>query len=263
MTTTRTWLTGVISLLAVTAACGSPSDAPTARPDVAAPVAPPTSTTSTPTNCYDTGIYAGTGACHAGGELVTVGQVLDPATVQLTDGRRVRLLGVVAPDPGSCAAAYATTYTQSKVAGQVLNLYLEPGSAQDAFGSFWGYLQYGPGYGTDLGYGLARLGWAAAYAQSPANAAYLGNVSTATALAASQHTGQFGPPCGPPIPPPPTAVIPPPRASEPVVNLPDPPDVTYEAPAPRVEKRHTGHSGHPCMSGERDGDHDGYCGEGR
>jgi micrococcal nuclease len=27
--------------------------------------------------------------------------------------------------------------------------------------------------------------------------------------------------------------------------------------------RHTGQTGHPCMSGERDGDHDGYCGEGR
>jgi hypothetical protein len=30
------------------------------------------------------------------------------------------------------------------------------------------------------------------------------------------------------------------------------------APKPRV---HTGHSGHPCLPGERDGDHDGYCGE--
>ncbi|MFP5020829.1 hypothetical protein [Pseudonocardia phyllosphaerae] len=25
----------------------------------------------------------------------------------------------------------------------------------------------------------------------------------------------------------------------------------------------TGHSGHPCLAGERDGDNDGYCGEGR
>jgi hypothetical protein len=31
-------------------------------------------------------------------------------------------------------------------------------------------------------------------------------------------------------------------------------------PAPRT-KVHSGHSGHPCLPGERDGDHDGYCGE--
>jgi micrococcal nuclease len=34
------------------------------------------------------------------------------------------------------------------------------------------------------------------------------------------------------------------------------------APSPSV-KRHTGNTGHPCLPGERDGDNDGYCGEGR
>jgi hypothetical protein len=35
-------------------------------------------------------------------------------------------------------------------------------------------------------------------------------------------------------------------------------------PAPDTHvntKVHTGYSGHPCLPGERDGDHDGYCGE--
>jgi hypothetical protein len=261
MTTTKTWLTGMISLLALVGACGSPGDARASAS--LTPPAPTPPTTSAPLNCYDTGIYSGAGGCHAGGELATVSQVLDPATVQLADGRRVRLLGVVAPDAGSCAAGYAIRYTLGKIAGQSVNIYPEPGAGQDPFGSYWAYLQYGPRFSTDLGYDLTQLGWATAYAQSPANATYLGSVSTATAQAASQHTGQFGPPCGPPVPPPPTAVSPPLRVSEPVVNLPDPPDVTYAAPAPKAEKRHTGHSGHPCMSGERDGDHDGYCGEGR
>jgi hypothetical protein len=255
MTTTKAWLTGAVSLAALVAACGSPSDV---RSSVSpAPIAlPPPPTASAPLNCYDTGTYSGAGACHAGGELATVSQVLDPATVQLTDDRRVRLLGVVAPDSGSCAAEYAIRYTLSRVAGQSVNIYREPGTAQDASGSYWAYLQYGPSYSSDLGYDLARSGWAAAYAQSPANAAYLGNVSTATTQAANLHTGQFGPPCGPSVPPPL-------NVSAPVVNPPEPPDVTYVAPAPKAEKRHTGHTGHPCMSGERDGDHDGYCGEGR
>ena len=34
------------------------------------------------------------------------------------------------------------------------------------------------------------------------------------------------------------------------------------APNTHVNPRvYTGHSGHPCLPGERDGDHDGFCGE--
>jgi micrococcal nuclease len=34
-----------------------------------------------------------------------------------------------------------------------------------------------------------------------------------------------------------------------------------EVAADPPTRAHTGHNGHPCMPGERDGDHDGYCGE--
>jgi hypothetical protein len=37
-----------------------------------------------------------------------------------------------------------------------------------------------------------------------------------------------------------------------VASVPDPP-----------QNQRTGNSGHPCLPGERDGDNDGYCGEGR
>ena len=36
-----------------------------------------------------------------------------------------------------------------------------------------------------------------------------------------------------------------------------------QAPSSSSTSRHTGQTGHPCMGGERDGDNDGYCGEGR
>lgn len=39
--------------------------------------------------------------------------------------------------------------------------------------------------------------------------------------------------------------------------------VYVDAPDVHAPKHHTGHSGHPCLPGERDGDGDGYCGEGR
>ena len=46
------------------------------------------------------------------------------------------------------------------------------------------------------------------------------------------------------------------------------PTTTYEdldTPDPYIPnpKRRSGQSGHPCLPGERDGDGDGYCGEGR
>lgn len=43
------------------------------------------------------------------------------------------------------------------------------------------------------------------------------------------------------------------------------PDAYVDADAPSYDapKRRTGNSGHPCLPGERDGDGDGYCGEGR
>lgn len=43
------------------------------------------------------------------------------------------------------------------------------------------------------------------------------------------------------------------------------PDVYVDADSPSYDtpKRRTGNSGHPCLPGERDGDDDGYCGEGR
>lgn len=41
------------------------------------------------------------------------------------------------------------------------------------------------------------------------------------------------------------------------------PDVYADAPDVDAPKRRSGQSGHPCLPGERDGDKDGYCGEGR
>jgi hypothetical protein len=40
-------------------------------------------------------------------------------------------------------------------------------------------------------------------------------------------------------------------------------EVEAEATPRASANRHTGQTGHPCLPGERDGDKDGYCGEGR
>jgi hypothetical protein len=224
-------------------------------------------------SCHDTAPYTGVGGCHAGGEFVTVRYVLDGATVELVDGRRVRLAGVLAPEPSGCAGGYATNFVLSRLSGQPVHLYREPGAGQDENGSLWGYLRYGTTLGADLGADLAQAGWATAYEQSPASPDYVRNVTTWVTQAGGQQLGQFGTACAPvaapPAPPPlnqvPTTPPSPPKVSTPEVKAPPAPTFDYAEPAPepRAQTRHTGHTGHPCVSGERDGDHDGYCGEGR
>jgi hypothetical protein len=49
-------------------------------------------------------VYDGEGTCHVGGETVVVREVLDGDTVDLADGRRVRILGVDTPEVGTCGA---------------------------------------------------------------------------------------------------------------------------------------------------------------
>jgi hypothetical protein len=103
---------------------------------------------------------------------------------------------------------------------------------------------------------------------------YLRNVTTWVAQANSQQLDQYGTACAPitaaPTAPPPLAQVPatapsPPQA--PKLKPPSVPTFDYTEPTPEPEpkatKRHAGHTGHPCGPGERDGDHDGYLGEGR
>jgi hypothetical protein len=58
--------------------------------------------------------------------------------------------------------------------------------------------------------------------------------------------------------PTPTSEVPPPTTTTSKTDVDIDRPYVPAAPKPRV---HTGHSGHPCLPGERDGDHDGYCGE--
>jgi hypothetical protein len=144
--------------------------------------------------------------------------------------------------------------------GALVNVIGEPQAGTDAYGSVWAYLQFGSGYSQDLGAQLADSGYADVY--PGANPTYADWITRAVTSAKQGHLGQFGPPCGTPLAPPKPA--PQPAAKQ--HRVPDPeqyraPDSEPdEQPAP---KRRTGNSGHPCLPGERDGDGDGYCGEGR
>lgn len=245
-------------LLVIAVSCNANGD--DAPPSAAVPTTAPAPTRSPapagPCGGYSyrqADVYNVTGGCHTSGELATIARVHDAATYVLTDGRTVRLAGLVTQNTGSCGAREALRFARGLVSeGDSVNVVREPGAGTDAYGSLWAYLQFGSARSQDLGAQLAGSGYAEVYPGG--NPTYAEWIARAVVSAKQGHLGQFGPPCGPPLAPP--RLVPAPAEQR--YRAPDrEPD---EQPAP---KRRTGNSGHPCLPGERDGDGDGYCGEGR
>jgi endonuclease YncB( thermonuclease family) len=198
------------------AAAGSSSATTTAAP-------PPDGNPSTSEHGYDTAdgrrqqgcastdtVYDGDGTCHVGGETVVVREVIDGDTVDLDDGRRVRILGVDTPEVGTCGADEATAYTRAALVGnRLVVLHREPGVTKDKDGRELGYLQY-VGSDTqehwaapasqDLGANLAIEGLAEVYEGGGANATYMENIRRSVEIAKQVHGGVWGPPCGEPAP---------------------------------------------------------------
>jgi endonuclease YncB( thermonuclease family) len=155
-------------------------------------------------------VYAGNGTCHVGGETVVVREVIDGDTVDLNDGRRVRILGVDAPEVGTCGADEATAYTRGALIGnRLVVLHREPGVTQDQHGLELGYLQYvhtesdtdkywAAPASQDLGANLAIEGLAEVYEGGGANATYMEEIRSSVDIAKQVHGGVWGPPCGEP-----------------------------------------------------------------
>lgn len=170
-------------------------------------------------SCYtpENWVYDGF-TCPPGGEGVTVTNAVDGDTVDLSDGRRVRLLGVDAPERGECGYEEATQFTASKsvgVAHQVL-LYREPGVAKDPSGRELAYLDVGYGHFEDLGRALAIAGLAEPYVGGQANAAYERQIEL------NASSSRYSGPCPDPTPTP---------TYEPVPDY-DYPNYDYPDPVP-------------------------------
>ena len=190
----------------------------------------------------------------------------------LTDGRQIRLAGVAAVAATGCSGPAALASVTQALAGQTVGLLRPQSFGTDEFGHLWAYLTLAGGQ--DLGLQLARAGWATTYAASPAAAEYAQQVTSAVTAAQESAVGQFSAACAPPPPAPPKPPSAPKRPSAPSLphlsaspprerTTPDPEPVADPDPPAQHRTAHTGHTGHPCLAGERDGDHDGYCGEGR
>lgn len=255
-------LATVVGFLAVIGACGS-QEPPSVPPPATGPA--PSASLQLPAAapaCAEQ--YTGTGGCV--GETVQVAQVLDPATVVLTDGRQVRLAGVAAVAAAGCSGPAALASVTQALAGQTVGLLRPQSFGTDEFGHVWAYLTLAGGQ--DLGLQLARAGWATAYSAAPAAAGYAQQVTSAVTAAQAGAVGQFSAACAPPPAPPKPPKLPsvPDFSASPRERATPDPEPMEDSDPPaehRSHSGHTGHTGHPCLAGERDGDHDGYCGEGR
>ncbi|HTF54917.1 MAG TPA: hypothetical protein VK735_46375 [Pseudonocardia sp.] len=258
------WFAGLLLFFVIVGSCnaGGQDEPPSASPPT------PTTTPIPPSPCpygsTSISTYDGQGGCQPGGELVTIARIHDAATYILTDGRQVRLAGLVAQGVDTCGGSEALRALRTVIAeGQTLNLVRDPAAGTDPFGSQWAYLQFDTSYMQDLGQALAASGYADVYPQSGANPTYLRKIAQHVESAKQLHSGQFGPPCAPALNPPnlpATDDRPSGPATDNRRNRENVPDQEY---TPDPPKRHTGNSGHPCLPRERDGDGDGYCGEGR
>jgi endonuclease YncB( thermonuclease family) len=160
----------------------------------------------------DDGAYDGEDTCQVGGETVVVTRAIDGDTVELADGRRVRILGVDAPEVGACGADAASAYTQDALVGnRLVVLRRESGLSRDQDGRELGYLQYvNTQYDTDkywaqpasqdLGAHLAIEGLADVDAAARANPTYMEKIGRSVDLAKEMHGRNWGPPCGKPAP---------------------------------------------------------------
>ena len=198
-------LIGFVGFVVIIGSCSQAGEDTAAGPYVAQPaalVAPGEA------RCHSSDtVYDGDDTCHPGGELVTVRRVVDGDTLEITDGRRVRLLGMDAPEADTCAGPGATEYTRSLVEGNVVKLHGEPGVDVDQHGRFLRYVQYAavadrddqPIYANDLGKSLVLGGWAKPVARSDANATYDKSLDGAENIAEYRPEGIYGPPCGEPL----------------------------------------------------------------
>lgn len=187
---------------------GPPEPVSSTAPAAPSAVAAPTAVAAPPQEapCYSTSTYSGDGTCRQGGEIVSVRRVVDADTLELVDGRTVRLLAVDAPVLDDCAGDGAAAFTRTKVEGKQVKLHVEAGTDTDEAGNLWRYVAFSerldsrtelPIFAHDLGNELVLAGWAKPRSGGE-NADYMANLTSAADIAAYRPEGMYAPPCGKP-----------------------------------------------------------------
>lgn len=245
------------SAVGVVAVCSVGSILTTAAIGAAAPPPPPSTTVSSPTAAapaatatVPTTTTAPTSPTPSpASEAVTVSQVIDGDTVELTDRRIVRLLGINAPerDPVACWSAEATRFARDTLTGRTVQLLLDPTQDEiDRYGRTLAYLELSDS--SSYSVLAAQAGAAFAYTyDTPVQLAP--QINTAQAEARTARRGVWGPPCfGIDGPLPTTQPFAPPPASPRPAPAPKPAPAPARAPAPPPEPKRDCEPGYsPCV----------------
>lgn len=208
----------------------------------------PASGSASDTGSSGTRVGAGVGVDH----------VVDGDTFALTDGHEVRVLGIDSCELNTPGGRTAKRDAEVLLSMGSVTIQSQPGVDTDRYGRLLRYVEIGNG--TDFGLSMVGTSHTGVYGgrndASPERVAQLRD---------ADHDGRdcsVGP--AEPTTRTTTITVDPPRDDDHHRYLPyvDPSPVDQpHSDAPT--RSHTGHSGHPCLPGERDGDHDGYCGEGK
>lgn len=120
-------------------------------------------------------------------ESATVSRVIDGDTVELVGGERLRLIGIDAPERGTCFADESADILEFSISGKVLRL--EPGmSERDRYGRRLGYLHDGETFINQL---LVTRG-AAIAKEYPPDTIYAASFSREQAQASAAGRGLWG-----------------------------------------------------------------------
>lgn len=131
----KKWL-GAVALLAVVGACNTGTDQP---PLGRTPEPPPTTTASATTTTA--AAPTSTAPPQPVGEPVTVSRVIDGDTLELSDGRRVRVLGIDSCEMSTYGGKAAKSEAESIIGRGPVTLTAQPGVDVDRYQRLLRYVQ--------------------------------------------------------------------------------------------------------------------------
>ena len=139
---------------------------------------------------------AGAAKLPRGGEAARIAYVIDGDTVQLTNGRRVRLVQIDTPEvynSPECYGEQASAITKRLLPrGTTVRLYAEPKTdAVDGYGRLLRYL-FRVSDGLDVNVQLVRVGAAAPYFYDYRRGRYAGLLVRLGLRARARHVGLWG-----------------------------------------------------------------------
>ncbi len=229
--------------------------------DLAGPATPPAGTTAGSSSLTATTTAAPAplprGAAAPAGSPATPVQgvaVIDGDTFRLASGEEVRVLGIDSCEARTPGGQRATAAARTRLLAGPVALTSQPGVDRDRYDRLLRYVTVG---GADYASGMVAEDHTAIYTggrndASPAvqntlrrldaGGRVCGNAATSTTTATPDPDPDLD------------------RPSTPRADL---PRTTARSRSDSGGTRpRSGNSGHPCLPGERDGDNDGYCGEG-